>query len=84
MHMLQLSVVLHYAHGHGLRDPGVGGQEDVVEHLVGGSPFAVRASGMLVLAGLFRYMVRDRTLLICDRSLLICYRSLLICERSLL
>jgi len=40
----QLSIVLHYVSGHGLRDPGVGGQEDVVEHLVQGSPFRVRAS----------------------------------------
>ena len=43
-----LSIVLHYASGHGLRDPGVGGQEDVVEHLVHGSPFLVRASASSV------------------------------------
>ena len=40
----RLSIVLHYVSRHGLRDPGVGGQEDVVEHLVDGSPFLVRAS----------------------------------------
>ena len=39
-----LSIVLHYASGHGLRNPGVGGQEDVIEYLVPGSPFLVRAS----------------------------------------
>jgi hypothetical protein len=34
-----------YMHtGHGLRNAGVGGQEDVIEHLVPGSPFLVRAS----------------------------------------
>eukprot|EP00802_Teleaulax_amphioxeia_P006615 Tamp_06619.p1 GENE.Tamp_06619~~Tamp_06619.p1 ORF type:complete len:879 (-),score=111.99 Tamp_06619:33-2381(-) len=39
-----LSIVLHYANGHGRRNPGAGGQEDVIEYLVPGSPFLVRAS----------------------------------------
>ena len=41
-----LSMVLHYAQGRGLAEPGVtaGGQEDVIEYLVPGSPFAVHVS----------------------------------------
>ena len=48
MYINMYKLQLHYANGHGLRDPGVGGQEDVIEHLVGGAPFLVRASGMCV------------------------------------
>ena len=48
MYINMYKLQLHYANGHGLRDPGVGGQEDVIEQIVGGAPFLVRASGTCV------------------------------------